>query len=167
MKIISKISAPAINGVIKGFRKVTTRRNVMRIAGIVHSLVPTESATEFKGEFRAWNEAGEQFVSPKCVLITAIETVLQPVVAANKGKAVGFAFDVFIEPNSAAPLGYTYDVSAIVSPAVFNPLDEILKNVSPIVAVQPELPPVDPVPPTDGAPAGEAAPEPVAKPKKK
>lgn len=137
-KIISKIAVTAINGVSKGFKKVVARSLAMRIVGVVHSSVPTEMQTEFKGEFRAWNAKGEIFVAPKCVLPFELQAMVSKALAdAGKGKAVSVAADVYLVPDSQVALGYLYEISTLVAPMVFNPLDELLNKIPEFVVQQP------------------------------
>ncbi len=166
MKILPSINVGNINAVTKGFKKVTTTRLIARILGVVQTAKPVEGATasycEFKGEFQAFNEQGERFCAPKCILPAVIQDQLFAAVEIANGKSVSFCYDVSIAPDATKKIGYGYAFNTLVQPAPADPLGDLLAKVPEFVKPAPAPTPTPETP----QPSETPKPAPVAAAKK-
>lgn len=141
MKILTQINVGNINSVTKGFKKVDSLRLVARILGVVQTAKVVEGATssysEFKGEFQAYNEQGERFCAPKCILPALLNDALFSAVDAAKGKSVYFCYDISIQPDASKKIGYGYVFDTKVTPAPTDPLGDLLGKIPSFVAPVP------------------------------
>ncbi len=120
MQIITKITIGGINSVRKGFKGVEAKKHVARVIGIARSadLKPSENmgdSFKFGGEFRAWNEKGEEFAGPVCYLPEPAQGMLNAAVIGDKsGAGVQFGFDFFVRPDEKSAVGYVYETHPLM-----------------------------------------------------
>jgi hypothetical protein len=133
MQVVNAISVGKINGISKGFKKVTEKRHVARIMGVVQSSKTEDGAMgeyiEFKGEFRGVNEDGEEFAAPKCFLPSPADNMLHSAVQAAEGASVNFGFDFHIIPDEAVAIGYKYATTPLLEVKPSNPLQELMAQI--------------------------------------
>ena len=135
MKISKRITIASINGVRKGFKDVKTRRKVARIFGIARESVLKVSETmknsyAFGGEFKAINEAGEEFIAAVCYMPEPAQGLLHNAVEGAKGSPVEFGFDFYIVPNESAVLGYEFETESLMEHRASSALAEIESRVA-------------------------------------
>lgn len=151
-----KLSIGVINNVKNGFKGVTERQLVGRIYGIANKVEVGEHATngafnKFKGEFRAYNSEGQEYISPVCFLPSPADGMLAAAIAAAGADAnagVKFGFDFFVVPDEKVAIGYVYETIPLLETRPTDPFAELMGEIGdkPLqlsAPKQPQLPGVD------------------------
>lgn len=131
-----KLSIGVINNVKNGFKGITERQLVGRIYGIANKADVGEHATngafyKFKGEFRAYNAEGQEYISPTCFLPSPADGMLAAAIAAagEANAAVKFAFDFFVVPDEKVAIGYVYETIPLLETRPTDPFAELMGEI--------------------------------------
>lgn len=131
--LISKISVKKVCGEIK---KVTEKKSLMRVIGIVTSLKTGSSQygefVEFIGDFEATNlETGEVCRALKCFLPHIASDITADAVRRGEEsggfKGVEMAFEIGVRPADNA-IGYEYDILPLIENRNVDALEALRKK---------------------------------------